>query len=63
MGGQGRRCKQRLDDIQKKRRYWNLREEALGHPLLRTYFKKGTRSCPMRRDEFRTCHKTNYAMN
>jgi len=46
MTGRGRRCKQRLDDVEKKRRYWNLREEALGHPLLRTYLRREQGAVP-----------------
>jgi hypothetical protein len=32
-GRRGRRCKQQLDDLKKKRRYWKLKEEALGRTL------------------------------
>jgi hypothetical protein len=31
--GQGRRCKQALDDLMKKRAYWRLKEEALDRNL------------------------------
>jgi hypothetical protein len=30
-GRRGRRCKQILDDLKEKRRYWKLKEEALDH--------------------------------
>jgi hypothetical protein len=29
MGRRGRRCKQLLDDLKEKRRYWKLKEKAL----------------------------------
>jgi hypothetical protein len=35
---QGRRHNQLLDDLKEKRRYWELKEEALGHTLWRTRF-------------------------
>jgi hypothetical protein len=38
MGRQGRRCKQLLDDLKEKRRYWKLKEEALNHTLWRIRF-------------------------
>jgi hypothetical protein len=38
MGKQGRRCKQLLDDLKERRRYWKLKEEALDHTLWRTRF-------------------------
>jgi hypothetical protein len=40
-GRQGRRCKQLLDDLKKKRRYWKLKEEALNRTLWRTCFGRG----------------------
>jgi hypothetical protein len=41
MGRQGRRCKQLVDDLKKKRRYWKLKEEALDCTLWRTRFGRG----------------------
>jgi len=38
MRRRGRRCHQLLDDVQEKRSYWNLKEEALDHLLWRTAF-------------------------
>jgi hypothetical protein len=32
-GRRGRRCKQLLDDLKEKKRYWTLKEEALGRTL------------------------------
>jgi hypothetical protein len=32
-GRRGRRCKQLLDDLKEKRRYWKFKEEALDHTL------------------------------
>jgi hypothetical protein len=43
MGRRGRRCKQLLDDLKEKRRYWKLKEEALDHTLWRTHFGRGYR--------------------
>jgi hypothetical protein len=40
-GRRGRRCKQLLDDLKEKRRYWKLKEEALDHTLCRTRFGRG----------------------
>jgi hypothetical protein len=37
----GRRGKQLLDDLQEKRRYWKLKEEALDRTLWRTRFGRG----------------------
>jgi hypothetical protein len=37
----GRRRKQLLDDLKKKRRHWNLKKESLNHTLQRTGFGKG----------------------
>jgi len=37
----GRRRKQLLDDLNEKRRYWNLKEETLGHTPWRTGFGSG----------------------
>jgi hypothetical protein len=34
----GRRSKQLLNNLKEKRRYWKLKEEALGRTLLRTRF-------------------------
>jgi hypothetical protein len=41
MGRQGRRCKQLLDDLKEKRRYWKLKEEAVNCTLWRTRFGRG----------------------
>jgi hypothetical protein len=38
MGRRGRRCKQLLDDLKEKRRYWILKEEAPDRILWRTRF-------------------------
>jgi hypothetical protein len=40
-GRRGRRCKQLLDDLKEKRRYWILKEEALDRTLWRTRFGRG----------------------
>jgi hypothetical protein len=32
-GRRGRRCKQLLDDLKRRRGYWELQEEALGGKL------------------------------
>jgi hypothetical protein len=40
-GRRGRRRKQLLDDLKEKRRYWELKEEALDHTLWRTRFGRG----------------------
>jgi hypothetical protein len=40
-GRRGRRCKQLLDDLKEKRRYWKLKEEALDRTLCRTRFARG----------------------
>jgi hypothetical protein len=40
-GRRGRRCKQLLYDLKIKRRYWKLKEEALGRTLWRTRFGRG----------------------
>ena len=37
-GGRGRRCTQLLIDLQEKRRYWKLKEEALDRTPWRTGF-------------------------
>jgi hypothetical protein len=37
----GRRRKQLLDDLKKKKRYWKLKEEALDRTLWRTRFGRG----------------------
>jgi hypothetical protein len=37
-GRRGIRCKQLLDDLREKRRYWKLKEEALDRTLWRTRF-------------------------
>jgi predicted transposase YdaD len=37
----GRRSKQVLDDLEEKRGYWNLKEEALDRTLWRTGFGRG----------------------
>jgi hypothetical protein len=41
MGRWGRRCKQLLDDLKEKRRYWKLKEGALDRTLWRTRFGRG----------------------
>jgi len=40
-GRRGRICKQLLDDIKEKCRYWKLQEEALDGNLLRIRFGRG----------------------
>jgi hypothetical protein len=40
-GRHGRRSKQLLDDLKKKRRYWELKEEAPDRTLWRTAFGRG----------------------
>jgi hypothetical protein len=40
-GRRGRRRKQVLDDLQEKRRYWKLIEEALDRAMWRTRFGRG----------------------
>jgi hypothetical protein len=40
---EGRRCRQLLDDLRKKRRYWKMEEEALDRTLWRTRFGRGCR--------------------
>jgi hypothetical protein len=37
----GRRCKQLLDDLKEKRRYWKLEEEALNRTMWRTRTGRG----------------------
>jgi hypothetical protein len=37
----GRKCKQLLDDVEEKTKYWNLKEEALDGTLWRTRFGRG----------------------
>jgi hypothetical protein len=37
----GRRCKQLLDYLKEKRRFWKLKEEALDHTLWRNRFGRG----------------------
>jgi hypothetical protein len=39
----GRRRKQLLDDLEEKRRYCKLKEEAVNHSLWRTCFGRGYR--------------------
>jgi hypothetical protein len=41
MGRQVRMCKQLLDDLKEKRRYWKLKEEVVDHSLWRTHFGRG----------------------
>jgi hypothetical protein len=43
MGRRGRRCKQLLDYLKEKRRYWKLKEEALYRTLRRACFGTGYR--------------------
>ena len=40
-GRRGGRSKQLLDDLQEKRRYWNLKEEAVDRVLWRPGFGRG----------------------
>jgi hypothetical protein len=40
-GRRGRRRKQLLDDLKEKRRYWNLKEEALDRSQWRSRFGRG----------------------
>jgi hypothetical protein len=40
-GRRGRRRKQLLDDLNEKKRYWKLKEEALDRTLWRTRFGRG----------------------
>jgi hypothetical protein len=40
-GRRRRRCKQLLDDLKEKRRYWKLKGEALDRTLWRTRFGRG----------------------
>jgi hypothetical protein len=40
-GRRGRRCKQLLDDLKEKRRYWKFKEEALDRTLWRSRFGRG----------------------
>jgi hypothetical protein len=41
MGRRGRRRKQLLDDLKKKRGYWKLKEEALDRSQWRSRFGRG----------------------
>jgi len=41
----GRRRKKLLDDLQEKKSYWNLKEEALGRTVCRTRFGRGNGLC------------------
>jgi hypothetical protein len=52
-GRRGRRRKQLLDDLTEKRRYWNLKEEALDRYHMDNSLWK----------RLRTCRKTDYRMN
>jgi hypothetical protein len=54
-GRRGRRRKQLLDDLNEKRRYWKLKEEALDRTLWRSEISLWKR--------LRTCRKTDYRMN
>jgi hypothetical protein len=40
-GRRGRRRKQLLDDLKENRRYWKLKEEALGRTVCRSGFERG----------------------
>jgi hypothetical protein len=42
MGRRGRRCKQLLDDLKEKRRYWKLKEEALDRTLWELSLEEAT---------------------
>ena len=44
----GRRHKQLLDDLREKRKYWNLKEEALNCTLWKTRFGRGYIRCRKR---------------
>jgi hypothetical protein len=50
---QGRRCKQVLDDLKEKSRYWKLIKEALECTMWENSVWK----------RLQTCHKTDYRMN
>jgi hypothetical protein len=52
-GRQRRRCKQLLDDLEKTRRYWKMKEEVLDCTVWRTHFGK----------KLWICHKTDSRMN
>jgi hypothetical protein len=41
MGRRGRRRQQLLNDLEEKKGYWKLREEALYHNVWRTRFRRG----------------------
>jgi hypothetical protein len=41
MMGRGGRCKQLLDDLKEKRRYWKLKEEALDCTMWTAHFGRG----------------------
>jgi hypothetical protein len=41
IGRRGRRCKQLLDGLKEKRRYWKLKQEALQRTMWRTRFGRG----------------------
>ena len=41
MGRQGRTFQQQMVDLKEKRRYWNLKEEALEHTAWQTHFARG----------------------
>jgi len=41
MGKGGSRCKLLLDDLKERRRYWNLKKEALDCTVWRTHFGRG----------------------
>ena len=40
-GRRGSRCKQLLNDLEEKRGYWKLNEEALDRTVWRTRFRRG----------------------
>ena len=41
LGRRGIGCKQLLDDLKERRKYWKLKEEALGRTVWRTRFGRG----------------------
>ena len=41
MGRRGRRCQQLLDDLEEKRGYWKLKEEAIDRTACRTRCGRG----------------------
>jgi hypothetical protein len=54
-GRRGRRRKQLLDDLKEKRRYWELKEDALDRTLWRTRFWRGYGPVVRQTAEWRGC--------